>query len=110
MLLTPEIRDSLPRLGATRDTKDPIVYAKYITPAAAISWYVCEGGFPRKLEMVPVDYTFFGIVEESRQVERKYFTLKQLEQHHPEVIRDERFRPAPLSVVMRLEGIDYGDA
>jgi hypothetical protein len=41
-LLTPEIRNQLPKLYAQEESEDPTVYAKLYTPASSMTFFITE--------------------------------------------------------------------
>jgi len=91
MMLTKEIRKTLPPLYAQENEKDPIAYVKYFNPCGAGTWYGMEfDGTDR----------FFGlccILEK----ELGYFSLSELMsvrlRFGLRIERDYYFNPTPLS-------------
>lgn len=93
-LLTPEIRERLPKLYATENDKDPVVQVKFFSPWMNWTWYAVE--FDGK-------DIFFGLVE-GFATEWGYFSLSEIQAGRgpfgvPIVERDLYFRPAPISEV-----------
>lgn len=72
-LLTDDVRQLLPSLGAQDESQDPTVYVKYFTPDAGWTWYATEG------EERDGDFLFFGFVV-GPFPEWGYFTLCQLQE------------------------------
>jgi hypothetical protein len=90
-LLTQELRERLPAIGATENEDDPIVQAKFFYPDASWTWYAIE--FDGTNE-------FFGLVDGFEQ-ELGYFTLSELLENRGKlglrVERDLDFAPCRLS-------------
>lgn len=69
-LLTPEIRETLPKLYEQENAGgDAIVHVKFFTPWSSWTWYVTEYD--------PIEQIFFGLVE-GLDVELGYFSLDEL--------------------------------
>jgi hypothetical protein len=89
-LLSQELRESLPSLGAQRGANDPMVYAKFWIPDVGWIWYVTEG------EHRGNNFIFFGYVL-GEDEEWEEFSLRDLEAiRSPEggrVERDLDFQP-----------------
>lgn len=94
-LLTKELRQQLPALGATEKIKDPQVICKFFTPDSDWNWYVTE--------FDQAD-TFFGLVD-GFEVELGYFSLSELEATTGplglHIERDLYFKPTPLSEIRK---------
>ncbi len=93
-LLTPEIRERLPKLYATENDKDPVVQVKFFSPWMNWTWYAVE---------FDGNDIFFGLVE-GFATEWGYFSLSEIQAGRgpfgvPIVERDLYFRPAPISEV-----------
>ena len=93
-LLTPEIRERLPKLYATEHDKDPVVQAKFFSPWMDWTWYAVE---------FDGEDIFFGLVE-GFATEWGYFSLSEIQAGRgpfgvPVVERDLYFQPAPISEV-----------
>lgn len=90
-LLTTELRQQLPALGATANQDDPLVICKFFTPDSSWTWYAIE---------FDGDDTFYGLVDGFEQ-EFGSFSLAELESVHGPmglpVERDLYFKPAPVS-------------
>ena len=93
-LMTNELREKLPALGAT-DGTDGICVAKYFTPDANWTWLAME---------YDGDDLFFGAVS-GAEFELGYFRLSELEQNTGplglHIERDLYFKPAPLSEIRK---------
>ena len=80
-LLPAELRQQLPPLYAQEHTRDPIVYAKFLTPSSSWTWYVTEGSAqydPEDPAGGEGDFLFFGFVI-SFEKEWGYFSLNEME-------------------------------
>ncbi len=92
-LLSKEIKDKLPKLGETENTKDPIAVVKFFTPWSNWTWYATE---------FDGEDTFFGLVL-GFEKELGYFSLKELESVRGPmglgIERDLYFTPKPLSEI-----------
>jgi len=90
-LLTQELRDKLPALGATEKVDDPSAIVKFFTPDSSWTWFATE---------FDGDDTFFGLVV-GFEVELGYFSLSELESVRGPlglpIERDLWFKPTPLS-------------
>ena len=99
-LLTAELRQKLPRLGAQDGAADPMVYAKFFTPDSGWTFLVMEGEEEECLDDPRADFRFFGFV-------MGYFLLSELEQARGPwglpIERDLHFKAAPLSQVLRAD-------
>ena len=90
-LIPQEIKEQIPKLYETEDSKDPIVYVKLFLDS--FTWYITEISID--------DDICFGYVESSFGSELGYFSLKEI---HGEVKgslgtkveRDLYFTPTPL--------------
>ena len=105
-LLTPELRERLPKLYEQENIKDPIVHLKFFFPAADWTWFVTEG------EAEGSDFTFFGYVIGFAS-EWGYFSLRELEEiniHHLTVERDLDFRQEKMSVCLARWKDERGEA
>ena len=96
MLITQEIRKSLPALYAMEHVTDPLVICKFFMPATKWTWYVIEfDGYDRFFGYVIGDYNELG-----------YFSLAELEAIEGpfglSVERDMSFEVCPLSEVKRI--------
>lgn len=96
-LLTNEILDRLPKLGATENDKDPILHAKLIEPSTLRNWYPSE--FDGENYM-------FGLIECAISgLSWCHFRLLELEEecNPPElsVQRDPDFQPTPASRIIK---------
>lgn len=92
-LISPELREKLPKLYEQEGIEDPIVHIKFFFPAADWTWFVTEG------QAEGDDFTFFGYVIGFAD-EWGYFSLRELEEinvHHLTVERDLDFRAAKMS-------------
>lgn len=92
-LLTNELRQKLPPLGATEKQSDPPVICKFFTPDSNWTWFATE--FDQQ-------DTFFGAVS-GHEFELGYFSLEELEQTTGplglHIERDLYFKPTPLSKI-----------
>lgn len=92
-LLTKEIKEKLPKLGATENIEDPIAQVKFFAPWANWTWYATE---------FDGEDTFFGLVL-GFEKELGYFSLKELESVKGPmglgIERDIYFTPKPLSSI-----------
>ena len=92
-LLTKEIRERLPQLGATEHTRDPEAQVKFFTPWSNWTWYGVE---------FDGEDVFFGLVQGFEE-ELGYFSLSEIaEARGPYGLRIERdigFEPTRLSKV-----------
>jgi len=95
-LLTKEILERLPKLYATENEKDPIVWCKFFTPDSSWTWYVTE---------FDGEDTFFGLVD-GFEKELGYFSLRELKTVRGKlglpIERDMFFKPCRLSEVRGL--------
>ncbi len=95
-LLTQELREKLPPLGATERIEDPTVVCKFFAPDGNWSWFAIEWDG---------DDTFFGAVS-GIEFEVGYFSLSELQQWRGPlglaIERDLYFKPTPLSQI-RME-------
>ncbi len=94
-LLTQELRDKLPALGATEKVDDPIAVVKFFTPDSGWTWFVTE---------FDGEDTFFGAVS-GAEFELGYFSLSELQELRGPfglaVERDLYFKPTPLSQIRK---------
>ena len=92
MLLTKANRNALPALNATDGDKNAKAVVKFFTPDANFTFYASE--FDGK-------DTFFGLIDNSREKELGYFSLKELTAVRGKmglpVERDRYFSPTPLA-------------
>lgn len=92
-LLTKEIRERLPELGATQHMRDPEAQVKFFTPWSNWTWYGVE---------YDGEDIFFGLVQGFEE-ELGYFSLNEIESARgPFGLRIERdigFKPTRLSQV-----------
>lgn len=90
-LLTQEILKKLPKIYASENEKDPMVWSKFFTPDSNWTWYI--------MEFDGVD-TFFGLVD-GFEKELGYFSLSELKAIRGKlglpVERDMSFKPCRLS-------------
>ncbi len=90
-LLTKEILKKLPKMYASENEKDPMVWSKFFTPDSNWTWYI--------MEFDGVD-TFFGLVD-GFEKELGYFSLSELKAIRGKlglpVERDMSFKPCRLS-------------
>lgn len=95
-LLTKELKEKLPPLGATSEEEDPMVLCKFFTPDSSWTWFAIE---------FDGQDTFFGFVDGHFQ-ELGYFSLSELKELRGPfglpVERDLYFDPKPLSEVKKL--------
>jgi hypothetical protein len=91
-----EVRNSLPKLYAQEQTKDPIVYVKLFCPWNQWTWFATEG------EQQDGDFIFFGYVI-GQEREWGYFSLNELSSvtgpYGLKIERDIHFTPKPKSQV-----------
>jgi hypothetical protein len=101
LLLTKELRETIPPLYATEKQKDPTVYCRFFTPDAQWTWYVTE--FDGK-------DTFFGLVD-GLYAELGYFRLSELQKIRGAfglpIERDKGFEPCKLSDAWKLVHAPY---
>ncbi len=94
-LLTQELRDKLPALGATEKEDDPSAIVKFFTPDSSWTWFATE---------FDGEDTFFGAVS-GAEFELGYFSLSELEALRGPfglaVERDLYFKPTPLSQIRK---------
>lgn len=94
MLLTQELRKSLPALYACENDKDPIIWVKFFLPGTIWTWYAIE---------FDGEDLFFGYVA-GEFPELGYFRLSELESvrgiFNLRVERDLYWTPTPLHKVM----------
>ncbi len=94
-LLTQELREKLPPLGATEKVDDPVCQVKYFTPDGSWTWFATE---------FDTEDTFFGAVS-GFEFEIGYFGLSELEALRGPlglpVERDLYFKPTPLSQIRK---------
>jgi hypothetical protein len=97
-LITKTLLRTIPKLGATEHTKDPIARVKLFTPDSNFTWYVTEYD-PKSREA-------FGLVL-GFEIELGYFSLDELESLRGPlglpVERDQWFTPVALSKVRYLK-------
>ena len=72
ILLTEELRKTLPRLYSQEADPNPVVHCKFFTPDSNWTWWVTEG------EPDGDDFRFFGYVR-GLEDEWGYFLLSELE-------------------------------
>jgi len=94
VLLTPDIRQRLPKLYTTENDDDPVVQVKWFSPWMNWTWYVTE---------FDTEDTCFGLVE-GHATEWGYFSLKELQAARGPggvclVERDLYFSPTRISMV-----------
>lgn len=96
-LLTKQLREKLPPLGATEDEEDPMVICKFFDPASQWTWYAIE---------FDGEDVFFGWVI-GFFAEFGTFSLKELQEVRGPlrlgIERDKYFEPQRLSEVQRRE-------
>ncbi len=94
-LLTQELRDKLPALGATEKVDDPTAVVKFFTPDSSWTWFATE---------FDGEDTFFGAVS-GAEFELGYFSLSELQALRGlfglAVERDLYFKPTPLSQIRK---------
>ncbi len=94
-LLTEELRDKLPALGATEKEDDPSAIVKFFTPDRGWTWFATE---------FDGEDTFFGAVS-GAEFELGYFSLSELQEWRGPfglaVERDLYFKPTPLSEIRK---------
>ena len=94
-LVTKELRQKLPAIGATEKQKDPIAQVKFFTPDGNWTWWV--------LEWDGAD-TCFGAVA-GQVFELGYFRISELDQVRNRlglpIERDLYFKPTPLSEIRK---------
>ncbi len=94
-LLTQELREKLPPLGATEKVDDPTAQVKFFTPDSGWTWFATE---------FDGEDTFFGAVS-GAEFEIGYFSLSELQEWRGPfglaVERDLYFKPTPLSQIRR---------
>jgi hypothetical protein len=90
-LLTPEIREQLPKLYAQEKEPDAIAHVKFFDPCGSWTWYVTE---------FDGEDTFFGLTQGFEE-ELGYFSLSELQEYRGKlgigIERDLHFQPTPLS-------------
>ncbi len=95
MLLTQEIRKSLPPLYSQEDVPDPLARVKFFTPWTNWTWYATE---------FDGEDTFFGLVD-GHEVELGYFSLAEFATVKGPgglgIERDKWFKPTPLSEIRK---------
>lgn len=93
-LLTKEILNRLPKMGATEHQDDPVIQAKFFTPWTNWTWFA--------IEYEPEQELFFGYVK-GFENELGYFSLAELESLQGplglRIERDIHFEPTPLSQI-----------
>ena len=91
MLLTQEIKSRLPKLYASENTEDPMVWCKFFTPDSNWTWYAVE---------FDGEDTFYGLVDGFER-ELGYFSLSEIQGVRGAlglpVERDKFFKPCRLS-------------
>ncbi len=94
-LLTQELRDKLPALGATEKVDDPTAVVKFFTPDSSWTWFATE---------FDGEDTCFGAVS-GAEFELGYFSLSELQELRGPfglaVERDLYFKPIPLSQIRK---------
>jgi hypothetical protein len=108
ILLTEELKKTLPALYSQENEKDPMVYIKYFDPTGSWTWYAIEGE-----ETDSKDFLFFGFVVGDFP-ELGYFTLSELETAKSNCTgiralpleRDLYFTPCRLSQVKKKHGLE----
>jgi len=92
-LLTKELKENIPPIGACEDVDDPVVHVKIFDPCSSWTWYIIE---------FDGEDTFFGLVD-GHYCELGYFSLKELKRTENKLgiglERDLHFEPKPLSKV-----------
>jgi hypothetical protein len=95
-LLPRRWRRNLPSLLDQRNSKDPIVYLRFVAQDLGVAWYVTEGSSRYD------DFVFFGYVV-GAECEWRHFTLSELTsgtlRTSALVRRDASFTPKPFSVL-----------
>lgn len=117
LLLTDEIKTTLPGLYSQEHVGDPFVYCKFFTPDGPFAWYLAE--YSREDED-----TCYGWITSEGEGEWGYFSLRYLQDRVaesfmetvdtrgkrevrilgdrlPEVVRDESFTPVRFSELKR---------
>lgn len=98
LLLTKELRQKLPPLGATEKQGDPLAVVKFFTPDSSWTWFATE--FDGK-------DLFFGAVS-GFEFELGYFRLSELQETRGPlglaIERDLHFKPTPLSKIREQYG------
>lgn len=93
MLLTQELREKLPPLGATENQTDPLVICKFFYPDFHWTWYASE---------FDGEDLFFGVVDGDER-ELGYFRLSELTANRGAwglpIERDRWFDPIRLSAL-----------
>ena len=94
-LIPAELRNEIPRLCATENVPDPLVYAKLFTPWSNWAWYITE---------FDGDDRCFGLVH-GFEAELGYFSLKELAELAGHgglrIERDAEFTPRTLSQIQK---------
>ncbi len=94
-LLTEELHQKLPPLGATEKEDDPVAQVKFFTPDSSWTWWATE---------FDGSDLFFGAVE-GQEFEIRYFRLSELQEIRDPlglpIERDLYFRPTPLSQIRK---------
>lgn len=90
-LLTPELREQLPKLYSQENEPDAIAYVKFFDPCGSWTWYATE---------FDSEDTFFGLVKGFEE-ELGYFNLSELQEYRGAsgigIERDLQFQPTRLS-------------
>jgi Protein of unknown function (DUF2958) len=90
-LLTPELREQLPKLYTQEKEPDAIAHVKFFDPCGSWTWYATE---------FDGEDMFFGLVSGFDE-ELGYFTLSELQEYQGAsglgIERDLNFKPTPLS-------------
>jgi hypothetical protein len=109
-LMTKEIRNRIPTIGAQEKVSDPIVHVKYFEPCGSWTWYITEASIidsdgaehPMTADVVAKDVRMFGWVR-GFEDELGYVSLNELSSVRNRmglgIERDLSFRPTPLSKI-----------
>lgn len=94
-LIPQKIKEQIPKLYETEDSKDPIVYVKLFLDS--FTWYITE---------ISIDNDIcFGYVESSFGNELGYFSLNEIQEVKGSlglgVERDLSFKPTPLYKIIK---------
>jgi hypothetical protein len=101
-LLTPEIRQQLPRLYATEKTPllEKVAVVKFFDPCSGWTWYAVEG------QEDDGEFLFWGLVR-GHEDEWGYFSLAELagvrNRRGLPIERDLYFRPRPIGAVIERD-------
>lgn len=99
-LATKEVIKNTPRIGATAESNDCMVTAKFFYPAGAATWYITE------IDEAGEEAFGFTTLGDPQNAELGYISIPELQAFRGRfglgIERDRSFRPRALSEVMDI--------